>query len=369
MAFGKPLRLIADDLTGALDSAAPLLPASGPIVVSWSFPESLARGCNIAFTTATRDVDSQEARSAMCRAAGLLGEGGLAFKKIDSLLRGSPAIEVAVCMEAVAFNNVIIAPAYPSQGRWTLKGQQSLRSAGGEVRSVDVDLGEALEVQGFPVRTAAGAREIGPGISLCDARSDADLDSIVNAALALTGRTLWVGTGGLANALGRSAGTEPFLPTSGAMVGLVGTVHPATVEQIDRLEQCRPDQVLRLRDAAPKSLEVAVERINARLAAGAGTLLVFDLPGSDPGPRSSRALRASVEMLDKPEALFVTGGETCLSICEHLGAASLDLKGRWADGVPVSELRGGRWAGVRLFSKSGGFGDPSTLLELFAKGP
>ena len=70
--------------------------------------------------------------------------------------------------------------------------------------------------------------------------------------------------------------------------------------------------------------------------------------------------------LDRPAILFAAGGETLRGLCEALGAERLDAVGEVAPGVPRSILRGGRWDGVTVVSKSGAFGGPGLLIDIFA---
>jgi uncharacterized protein YgbK (DUF1537 family) len=61
---------------------------------------------------------------------------------------------------------------------------------------------------------------------------------------------------------------------------------------------------------------------------------------------------------------MVAGGETLRAVCHALGAARLDVDGQVIPGVPCSIMRGGRWDGIRVVSKSGAFGDPGLLSRL-----
>jgi len=47
-----------------------------------------------------------------------------------------------------------------------------------------------------------------------------------------------------------------------------------------------------------------------------------------------------------------------------LGAQALRVTGRLAPGLPRSVLRGGRWDGVTIISKSGAFGPPGLWRDL-----
>ena len=60
----------------------------------------------------------------------------------------------------------------------------------------------------------------------------------------------------------------------------------------------------------------------------------------------------------------MAGGETCAALCTSLGAHSLEVQGRIVPGLPRSILRGGRWDGVTVVSKSGAFGHPTLLRDL-----
>ena len=89
------LRLLADDLTGALDSAARFVPVTGPVAVTW---QHVAPEGSVAIDSGTRDLPAEAARQRIERFVPLLDGGEPAFKKIDSLLRGHVALELAACM-------------------------------------------------------------------------------------------------------------------------------------------------------------------------------------------------------------------------------------------------------------------------------
>ena len=193
------LRLLADDLTGALDSAAWFVPVCGPIPVVWRDHDIPP---NAAIDSGTRDA---YAPGAIERFAPLLVDGAPAFKKIDSLFRGHVALEIAAC--ARHFERVVIAPAFPAQGRITRGGRQLVRD-GSAWRDVGTDL---------------------PGLR--DAETDADLDAIVTEERTKAGRVLWCGTGGLAAALaGRKPVPRPKLPKP--LLALIGSQHPVSRAQV-----------------------------------------------------------------------------------------------------------------------------------------
>ena len=68
--------------------------------------------------------------------------------------------------------------------------------------------------------------------------------------------------------------------------------------------------------------------------------------------------------LPQPGALFVTGGETLSHVCAALGTEALQVQGEIEPGIPVSLLKGGKWQGVRVISKSGAFGNEGLIRRL-----
>jgi uncharacterized protein YgbK (DUF1537 family) len=99
-------------------------------------------------------------------------------------------------------------------------------------------------------------------------------------------------------------------------------------------------------------------------------LVSFDLPAGTSRAAAARYIADQCEelarALPRPGTLVAAGGETLRTLCQALGATSLDVQGRIVPGVPYSIMRGGRWNGVTVISKSGAFGHTNLLQELLA---
>ncbi len=312
------LRLVADDLTGALDTAARFVPLVGLIPVVWS-GASVPDG-SAAIDAGTRELSAEQAAAAMRRLGPVLASGGIAFKKIDSLLRGNVGAELRACLPF--FDHCVLAPAFPFQGRITRGGQQWVRDLDGWR-----DVGVAPESLPVPMR---------------DAESDADLTAIVAAGRRLPDRVLWCGTAGLAGALvGALPVPRPTL--AGPVLALIGSDHPVTLSQIAAARAaCIPDHVLRV-----------------------VTIPVPD--GSSRADAASIIARGFADVLarsQRPGVLLVSGGETLRGVCQALGAENAVVDGEFEPGVPCSVLTGGAWPGQRVVSKSGAFGDSALLCRL-----
>lgn len=341
--MAQGLCLLADDLTGALDSAARFVGVAGPVRVGW-------REGAAALDLGTREGGEVAAVAAHAAQGAALRGAQLAFKKLDSLLRGHAAAEIAACAAAGGFDHVVVAPAFPHQGRVTRGGWQVAHGV-----RVEVDLSGMLAARGLPVRLCRAGEAAPTGASLWDAATEADLDAIVAAGRALRGRVLWCGTGGLAGALARATGGGgvpcPVLPAP--VLALIGSDHPASAAQLALAGRV----VAWAAGDAPPVLPAAVV---PRLPAGIGRAAAASRIAAD--------FSALARAVPRPGALVVAGGATLRGLCEGLGVAGLRVEGELEPGAPVSRMEGGLWDGLPILSKSGAFGDPGLLARLLDGG-
>ena len=349
------LRVLADDLTGALDAAARFVALAGPVPTVWK--PSAGVSWPAAVDAGTRALPEAEARALMARLSLVLEGAEPAFRKIDSWLRGHVAAELGACLRW--FDHCAIAPAFPAQGRVTAGGRQ-FRAEAGAWRDVGVDLVSALAAEGVAVRLCRPGDPASPGVSLWDAETDAELDAVVASVRLLPGRVLWCGSAGLAGALaGHGAVPVPSLP--GPVLALVGSDHPVSVAQLSTAWK----QVHRItRGGAEEAAPIA-----RRLARGDAAVAVVVPPGVSRDAAAEHIAASFGRLLaglDRPGTLVVAGGETLRGVCDSLGATMLEVDGELEPGVPASLLRGGRWHGLRVVSKSGAFGDSLWLARLLA---
>jgi len=358
------LRLVADDLTGALDAAAQFVTPRRaiPVFLNGRLPASLP--ADFAIDGGTREKDGASAAAVGASHAALLaaGPGAIAFKKVDSLLRGHPGLELAATVRAMGAAYCVIAPAFPLHGRVTRGGLQfALRD--GSWHRVGEDLRATLESLGMTVQLRRPGEPVPEGISLWDAESDGDLLRVAGGGENLPAPVLWCGSGGLAAAL-----SDGEVPAAGELVrpilGLFGSDHPTTATQ---LGACG-GHALRLLDGGAGGAAL----VSARLA-GAGVCLVsFHLrPGLGRPEASGRIAHEIAELtkrIQPPRSLFVAGGETLGALCLALGTDHLNVVGQVIPGVPLSIMSGGRWDGVHVVSKSGAFGEDMLLRRILSLG-
>ena len=385
--------LIADDLTGALDSGAGFAKAGLRSVMPFGPTGTVALPVGadvIIFNTATREGDAVVARERAREAAlRLLGHGvSLIYKKIDSVLRGHPGPELSGVLDAIAITHpgarALVAPAFPAQGRTTVDGVQL--------------------VHGVPVASHFGRLEhaLAPVFASCDIRdaiTDDDLRVIARDGVA-GGRLLWVGSAGLASQVVeafRSSGaasetrevdTRSDEPDSGAGSGEVwnavrpervivvaGTVHPATVVQVEALVADGWGHIafdIGGPDGWPDEREILRAMTNCS-ASGVVVSTHANLAGhSHPDEVIPSLVRNAVTLLDRiapivstllmdgRTGLVVTGGETAQHLFTGIGVTSVDVSGEALPGIPIGVMEFGG-VRVRVATKSGGFGGSDAL--------
>lgn len=376
---GAGLRLLADDLTGALDSAA-AFGAGVPVHLEQPPAAGAPAAAVVAVSTATRDVPPHTLPARLAGVLPWFSGGALAFKKVDSLLRGNTFAECAHLLQAGGFDGLVFAPAFPAQRRVTAGGRH--RAAGEPVGSIV----EAFGALGLPCHVGPAAQALADGpaarVRVPDIAHDADLRVLARHALAPPAgrRWLWAGSAGLAHAIAAEQGgglaadgtglplPAPAVAPAGARsVLLLGASHHAVVRaQWARLRAARP-QVLAVCQGDARQFDAACHA----LAQGC------DLAGlelSPPGPLTPAAaaalLQAQLATLVaralRPAAVLVIGGDTLLGLCRATGAASLCTRPARRPGWGCARLLGGVWDGVECHSRSGAFGDADDLVEMLA---
>ena len=398
------LRVLADDLTGACDVGAELLPGPAGVVVhpSCESPRPEMRPATICVrNTQSRTLAPAEAARRVGAALADAGSGwaGLVLKKIDTGLRGPLGAEIDAAMDALGVAEAFVLPAIPEIGRTTQQGRQMIggipvhetafaRDPHHPIRDASV----AAAVTATSRRTAAvidlagvrgdfqeairGARAAGAGIMVCDAETDADLERSVRALL-LRGRPLLlVGSTGLARALRRVLGSEQGgrgfrasgpapLAGSGILV-VAGSAHPTTRLQVDRAVERGLFESLTVNDlASAEGAGVAAARL---LRAATPAALVAP---AAPSPHGSAAVgtalrRAALTALSRarPSGLVLVGGETAYQVLEGLGLPALWLESRLCPLVVRARLMSGPYAGLALVTKGGSTGAPDVLASI-----
>ena len=328
--------IIADDLTGALDAAAPFAMRGISTTVALdveALPQAFASGARVlGVSTDSREIPAASASDAVRAVLAALPAGTPLFKKIDSRLKGNIAAE----LDAIPHQDSLVIPAIPAFGRWVQKGR-----LGGFGVPEPIDIATRLG------RHAAKA-------TIPDVIEQADID----AALALD-VDLPIGARGLAEAVAKAMAPDgaPVLPdfARARAFCVIGSTDPITLAQLGHL-----------RDADPDIAYIAAPNGIAGPGRGAARLTVIQAtagPSPASGAEVAEALGDTLLGLAPPPGslLVLSGGATAQVILRRLGIRQLTLLGEALPGLPVAETDG-----LTVVTKSGGFGDPDTLSRLLA---
>lgn len=387
----RGLRVIADDLTGACDVGAELLPWPGGVVV---LPDPAATppapGPLVVANTQSRTLPAAEAGGRVARVlAGAAGSCTILLKKIDTGLRGPLGAELDAAMDAVGAGEAFVLPAIPEVGRTTERGCQlidgvpvhetafardpqnpvreshvaSVLEATGRRPTGEIALAAVRAADGGAAAVAA-ARASGATVLVCDARTDDDLARMVRVLLARPRPVVLAGSIGLARAVRAAlAGAEARPPDPSAapggtgVLGVVGSAHPTAHAQAACAAETAGAVLL------PVSLDdpaAAGRGAAARLRAGASVLLLAPAtPVADGSPAVLAALRAAaVAALTEapPRGLLIVGGETAHAVLAGLRHPPLVLERRVAPLAVRGRVAAGRWAGLPVVTKGGSSG-------------
>ena len=192
---------------------------------------------SFAVSTGSRDIAESEVAERMERFLSVFDtQDGIAFKKIDSLLRGHVAAEIAHLVRRSDFHSAVIAPAFPALDRITRNGRQWAKLAGDDRhRMVGPDLRSDFARFGMDLRLGLpdDAQGGSPQVFMADAQTDGDLNAIVDSCRR-AGRLLWCGSAGLADCLAGSR-RGPVGLAAKRMLVICGTRHPVASLQLERL--------------------------------------------------------------------------------------------------------------------------------------
>jgi uncharacterized protein YgbK (DUF1537 family) len=342
----RRLVVLADDLTGAADAAAPFA-ARGldvSVALTAAAPDSIDV---LAVVTDNRWRPADEAAGRMREAVARVRawRPDMLFLKIDSTLRGRVRADVSVALDAWGSQNAVATPAFPAQGRTVHQGALLVHG-----QTTVPDIGEH-----FP-----------SGVRTVDAQTHDQLLEI--ARQVVDDGAVAVGSGGLARALAevlvRAPETRrmPGVPVRGVLL-VVGTGHAATQNQVAVLLAAGADRVL-VDGSAPWPVDVATNAVRD------GRRVVVTSEVTDDVRADSPEAAALVERLAHAVAAIVagapsagvvlTGGATALAVAAALGATELRLLSEVTEGLPLGELVTDDRR-IPVVTKSGGFGAPDSL--------
>lgn len=371
--------IIADDLTGANDSAVQFAERGLRTITLLAPHDKVPEADVVAVSTESRNLDAETAaRAAGEMARALIDSHSLdiVFKKIDSTLRGNIDAETKAVADAWRAP-VVVAPAYPQNGRTVRDGQLF----------VDGKPLSATFAARDPLAPASSSRVIDYfghlasskdlALTVSDAGCQDDLDSLVQEYYG-KGPVLWVGSAGLARALAarrsakiRDDRTSQTKGRDGRTLVLFGSLNPVSMEQVELLRGDADCQVI-LPKNGPSLDRAALDVANSTLPVVVVATYEVDLAGLPVGDRA-RVIRRFLSITAKQAVasgefsdMVLSGGDIGFAILQKLGATAIDIREEVLPGIAFGRVVGGEAQGMGIITKAGGFGGKTTLLDIIA---
>ncbi len=382
---GQPrVLIVADDLTGAMDSAGPFA-ARG--VETWVValplrcdPASLNAASVVSVNTDSRHATPTQAAARLTQIVRHLdcASFDLVIKKIDSTLRGNVVAETMALRELSGRQKTLVAAAFPAQGRTVcggvvhVEGQPLAQTAfARDALSPPplVPLQEAFAGAQAGLRVgvvASGARfDDSNDIWIADSATDADLTHAVETFRSRFSSTLMVGSAGLTQALAAACFASRTVPlpaprVAGTIVFAVGSRAARSADQVEALAALPDTRVLHAPNGRMSTGVIPAARnlVLQATADGVGREVQSERVAAD-------MARHAIEIVAqaRAQALVATGGDTAIAVLDASENPALQVCGDLLPGIPYARiLLGGEplW----LITKAGGFGGRDTFCEV-----
>ena len=378
------LGLIADDLTGANDTAVQFARRGWETWLALDAPTAGARlsamtrstqprpgmapgtmCCTaLAVTTDSRALDNATAAKLTAGAVAQLMDAGVdrIYLKIDSTMRGSVAGQIdgalAVWRTRHPDASAVVCPAYPRMGRTVagnrlfVEGQPVEQSPIGRDPLTPVLTGDMsalipgsrhVTVDSWVETTVSSSGRV----ATIDASSDEHLSRAASAIVAAGPSVIPVGSAGLADALAAQLNGASLLERE-LPPGMRRLSDPRILIQVTSLNPVSRIQAAKLADAFPDVviLLAPAERV--------GNSSVAERLGAD--------FAALVER-QRWDVLGLIGGDGARAALRQLNVSAIRIVDTLLEGIPFGVVVGGSADGIPIFTKAGGFGAEDALVR------
>ncbi|MBM3236578.1 four-carbon acid sugar kinase family protein [Candidatus Poribacteria bacterium] len=424
----RPIVVFADDLTGAMEVGLQSFPAVVLNNVDTDAVHAASAESNktIVINTQTRELSAEQTYQVTNEKSSAISipEGTATYYKIDSTMRAHIGAGIKAFKEALQCDLVVIAPALPQNGRITRNGVHYVDAV--QVHEtqyakdimtasptsyipaiIGYQLGESVQLisldvvqQGWQnIKTALEKQPQGTVVAI-DAVIPEDLDNIAEAIHLLNADVLSVGSAGLFRAicrvLGRSSNqVVPIItdwtrqlpkkrkrnPKDGRIIVIAGSLNQRTNAQIETAIATLGDKVKLLEldvnkvIARGKSRTTEIERLRGQILSSLQakkhivvrtnrTLLKCSQEEEDDIVKALGEAINDDAIIEKSALLLLTGGQTAYFVTQVLGASGIEVKGEIEKFIPVGILIGGKYDGVPVVTKAGGFGSQEVIANI-----
>ena len=398
---GPAITVVADDLTGAADSAARCRHAGMQATILLSAGDAgRPRDGVVALSTDSRHLAPAQAYDRVAHLTRRLAQqaSGAWYKKIDSTLRGNLGAEIDAMLEAIDGRHCVISPAFPAQRRGLRNGR--LVHAGGEAIDLMallaaqsrhsmhllpltvVEQGDAAIVSLFSQYATEAT------LFVVDALTDADLAAVLRAQHQALPGALLCGSAGLvaiyAREVTRLEHAIPALPPVPDSFSPIAA--PRSTVLVSGSGSAMAHAQLRMLAAHGVGLFHCVDLDGAFEHAQPDTAVSGDasctlhvlhqprpapdacLDGADARRRAELLAGVAQQLISRQQAqtLILVGGDTAISVLARLGVHELRVQRELLPGMPLTAPVPAPESIQHVILKAGNHGDEQTLLTLLA---
>ena len=389
--------VLADDFTGAMDTGLQF--AKSGMSTVFDLGSATGEYDAIVLSSNSRGMAPASAR----RAAADLGARARPlsqrfYKKIDSTLRGNIGPELQAIIQELDVRSVVLAPAFPGQGRCTVEGVQYVRgirvahseaardpiapvfedcipnliAETSSLRSGHVALDEVRSDGDSLTERLTALTDEGVQVIVVDAESEQDLKSIAASIRAAGLDRLAAGSAGLAEHLViTDARPSPSrsLTRSRRQAVLVGSFSAVSRSQVAHAARTIDAALYEPTVADFEHPERAMSHAIRALDSGRawiGFAGHLGRPLTEPSAVESLdswlgAVSSSLQFEIEGLGLVMTGGETASICLASLQAGAIEIAAEVQSGVAGGMISGGPHDGRMIVTKAGAFGADDAL--------
>ncbi|MBC7087123.1 MAG: four-carbon acid sugar kinase family protein [Tissierellales bacterium] len=394
--------IIADDFTGANDTGVQLKKRglNTKVVLEGNRIEN--DGYSYVLDTESRALMSDKAKQKIKNEliSVDLNNYDLIYKKVDSTLRGNISAEIKAIDELYNPSIIIFAPSYPDIGRTTIDGihlvngkriTQTEFSKDPKKPVLEDRLKYIFTDYSIDDVEAHKLNELREGdlylkhkhIHVFDIENNDDFKILLEKALTIDEKILWVGSAGLANELFKKLFPQK---SAIAVVGSLSEVSKAQMRyanakgvdivKIDISKLLRNDDISNyvetIRNLIKENKDIIVtssyddeDYLNA-IKTGEELSMSREDISYFTQQILSKIIINSIQNLDI-SGLFITGGDTAIEFIKATNASGSIIEEEVLTGIPMMKMCGGIYNGMKLITKAGAFGDENALIYSLEK--
>ncbi len=351
--------ILADDLTGALDTAAQF-PGKAVVLVDQDYRVEAEV---VAVSSDSRYLSPPQAKKKVSAILESFPKPAHLYKKVDSTMRGNVGAELEA-VKRYTGSRIPFTPAFPEQGRVIVDGNLLVDG----VPLEDTQYAEDLPIRSSSIIELLKANSTlnpsfwedgwGDVLVFRDIRSREELRQAFRSIVERGAEKVMGGSAGLAMELSRYIGLiEAEKPSSRSPILVVsGSRNKTTIEQLEELSRHIAVHEVGVKDLLGRVAEALKNGEDAAIASYLGGTLDYG---------KWRMLPSLVKSLTSfIGGIILVGGETTRLILTTLSAKAVRIGGSIEEGVAAGWIIGGALDGKPIVTKAGGFGRRETLLKL-----